>query len=621
MKVILVEFPWQAKKICENKDYHDYTILSADSEASYILKKNNHRYFDIHEFCNQENLWKKYKHITDNSLKITKILDKYLWKFDNRFKDLQWNLFDDLHFVFKRSYEQLYYYAESTSKLIERFNPSQITVADTENIKFTQQMLVDSNISLFKFLFHNLKESDKKIEIKYMRENSETIPGKFTNNFYKKFFNKVLIKKKLRNFYYKLDFYFNYFLTKPQYFSVGCFEIDYFKKLYPQESKRYICYNHEDINYANSKDEWKYFNDFCKELNSDREFKIFTNYREINFNNLFFEIVLQLSKSFDNFIKKYYKVKKIIEKTRPKCLIFRTMTPYESSNFIFRKICKDLKLPYVTWIHGGLHSYSLSGYDVTDFRFCQNHISYGIHLDEIINDEKSILNKLNLQKNHKVYPVGSLRFDYFIKKKKSKKILKKNNKFTILYTIGWADLRNNYSLGTNSKKISVKSAWKFQYQIIKLLQKYQHKYNIIVKDYPNPPNGNLWKSILRDLNAKNITYVSNQFSFTNLLHISDLNILPWTSTTFFESLYFDADIFCINEIIDINLFKDKLKNELFYFNNTTEYIKELDKYLEQGNFYKKKKENSRDYFINFKNLHKRDKLLSQALSQIIQERK
>ena len=43
-----------------------------------------------------------------------------------------------------------------TSQLIERFNPSQITVADTENIKFTQQILVDSNISLFKFLFHNL---------------------------------------------------------------------------------------------------------------------------------------------------------------------------------------------------------------------------------------------------------------------------------------------------------------------------------------------------------------------------------------------------------------------------------------------------------------------------------
>ena len=36
-------------------------------------------------------LWSKYKNITENSLQITKILDKYLWKFDNRFKNLQWN--------------------------------------------------------------------------------------------------------------------------------------------------------------------------------------------------------------------------------------------------------------------------------------------------------------------------------------------------------------------------------------------------------------------------------------------------------------------------------------------------------------------------------------------------
>ena len=121
---------------------------------------------------------------------------------------------------------------------------------------------------------------------------------------------------------------------------------------------------------------------------------------------------------------------------------------------------------------------------------------------------------------------------------------------------------------------------------------------------------------MRDLNAKNITYVSNQFSFTDLLNISDLNILPWTSTTFFESQYFEADIFCINEDIDINLFKDKLKNELFYFDNTTEYLKELDKYLDQGIFYKRKKENSKNYFINMKHFQKRDILLSQALAQI-----
>lgn len=73
--------------------------------------------------------------------------------------------------------------------------------------------------------------------------------------------------------------------------------------------------------------------------------------------------------------------------------------------------------------------------------------------------------------------------------------------------------------------------------------------------------------------------------------------------------------------IDLNIYKNKLKNELFYFSNMTEYIKELEKYLDQGIFYKRKKENSRDYFINYKHFAKRDKLLSQALSQIVQEKK
>ena len=77
MKIILVEFPWQAEKISEDKYFKNFTIVSTDPEASYILKKNNCHYFETHEFCDDENLWKKYKHISDNSLKITKILAQF----------------------------------------------------------------------------------------------------------------------------------------------------------------------------------------------------------------------------------------------------------------------------------------------------------------------------------------------------------------------------------------------------------------------------------------------------------------------------------------------------------------------------------------------------------------
>ena len=203
MKIILVEFPWQAIKISENKCFHNYIIVSTDPEASYILKKNKLKYFETEEFCNHDNLWSKYKDITENSLQITKILDKYLWKFDNRFKNLQWNFFNDFHFMFKISYDQLYYYAELISNLIQKFNPSEIVVADTENIKFDKQILIDSNISLLKFLFQNLVEDKKKITIKYISQNSK----KTSKNLLKK----ELILGKLRNIYFKLNFYFNYF--------------------------------------------------------------------------------------------------------------------------------------------------------------------------------------------------------------------------------------------------------------------------------------------------------------------------------------------------------------------------------------------------------------------------
>ena len=43
---------------------------------------------------------------------------------------------------------------------------------------------------------------------------------------------------------------------------------------------------------------------------------------------------------------------------------------------------------------------------------------------------------------------------------------------------------------------------------------------------------------------------------------------------------------------------------------------ELEKYLELGKFYNRKKTTSRNYFVNFNNIGKRNKLLDEALSQI-----
>ena len=124
----------------------------------------------------------------------------------------------------------------------------------------------------------------------------------------------------------------------------------------------------------------------------------------------------------------------------------------------------------------------------------------------------------------------------------------------------------------------------------------------------------LWKKVLKDIDADKVTYVSNEFTVNDLLRISDLNILPWISSTFFEALYFEADIFVIEEDVFEKAFELKLKNEIFYFENADKFKFNLERYLEEGNSCKYKKDLSKNYLLNFDALGNRDKLLNKILS-------
>ena len=180
--------------------------------------------------------------------------------------------------------------------------------------------------------------------------------------------------------------------------------------------------------------------------------------------------------------------------------------------------------------------------------------------------------------------------------------------------VGLLKKRNNLYFGRNREKFET-SNWEFLYDILNLLKKYQNKYNIIFKDYPKGYK-DMWKKIIKNINADKILYVSNEHTVNDLLRISDLNIMPWISTTFFESLYFNADIFTIEEDLFENALKPELRNEIFYFQNTKVFLTELEKYLDVGNFYTCKKKNSKNYFLHLDHLNKRDGLLNKSLSLV-----
>ena len=613
MRILLIEFSWHAQEIIKNKEYFKKdVIVSLNAEASYILKINQIPYFESYQFCNHKELWTRYKEITDRTIKITKFLDEALWNTDKRFKDLNWKFFNDYHYPLKISFDQLFYYSELISRLIEKFNPSEIIVAETKKILIEDDcFLINRRISVIKYLLKTLKGDDSKIKISFILQNkNEKSKFLFFANF------KNLIKTKLKNIYHKINFLIGYYFSKPKYLSIGCFEILSYKKLYPNQSRFFLNYHHNNSNRKKNIKDPNFFKNFTDYLRNETHFFDLIQHKNISFELIFNEILFKLTQQLDFFLKEHDKAKDIINRIKPRCVIFQTMSPFNSATVVFRKNCIDFKIPFVTWAHGGYGlTYSLSPYDVTDFRFCKNHISYGTHLKNLVLDNKCVLKQLEIQENQKIFPVGSCRLDYDNSKKNSKRILKGNNrKKTILFLMGYFSDRNQFYFGYKREKLET-LLWEFNYDILCLLKKYQKKYNIIFKDYPNGSQ-NLWKRVLKDINANEILYVSDEYTVNDLLRISDLNILPWVRTTFFEALYFDSDIFVIDENLFEKHFEGNLKDEIFYFNNAKKFLLEIEKYLETGNFYTCVKKNSKNYYLKLDSLNKRDELLNNALSKI-----
>ena len=618
MKIILVEFSWQAKEIINNKEsFKEDVIVSLDPESSYILRANKVSYLETYHVCDHKELWSKYKDITNRAIKISKVLDDVLWKEDKRFRDLNWKFFDDHHVPLKMFFDQLFYYSELISKLIERFNPSEIIVDDSNQILIDHEFKIKSQMSVIKFLLKSHGDNLNNIKINYFfSHQNKKLKNILSNNFSKLRISNIrnFIKTTGKNIYYKINFFINFYMSKPQYLSIGCTEISIYKKLYPNESGLFLSYRHNSTN-KNGLSDLTFFNSFINHLRNKTDFYDLIKHKNISFELIFHEILLKLVQYRNFLLDEFYKANRILNRIKPSCVVFQSTNPFYSPNVTFRKACNDLKIPFAIWAHGGYGaSYSYPMYDTTDFRFCKNHISYGPFLIDSIKDKKSILKKLEFHENYNILPVGSIQLDYINKNKNSNKIFKPNEKKTILFLMGAMLNRNRFYFGKNREKY-VTSLWEFQYDVLNLLKKYQKKYNIILKDYPMGRKS-LWKKVLKDINADDISYISGERSVNELLRVSDLNIMPWISTTFFEALYFNADIFVIEEDLFDKTLEQELKTEIFYFKNEKNFLSELEKYLNAGNFYTCDKKYSKNYFLKLDYLNKRDRLLSKALAQI-----
>ena len=226
----------------------------------------------------------------------------------------------------------------------------------------------------------------------------------------------------------------NCYANKPKYLSIGSVEVLSYQKLYPKESNLFLYYRCKSSKMQKKINNSFFFKNFMDCLRNETNFYDLIKHEKVSFKLIFHEVLLKLTNQLDFLLKEYGKAKKIINRIKPESVIFETMSPTNFETVVFRKSCIENKIPFATWQHGGFGlTYSLFAYDVTDFRLCKNHISWGSYLEDLIKSDKCILKRLEFHKDHKILPVGSPRFDYDNSKQGSKKILKTNNKQTILF--------------------------------------------------------------------------------------------------------------------------------------------------------------------------------------------
>ena len=529
------------------------------------------------------------------------MIDQELLKIDKNFDQLNWKIFNDFHYCIKRTYDQLIYYSELLSTLIEKFPVKEIVLSQNSHIIFDKNKLISSEISVFETLTKFYKNR-KKISFSLMDDRKKI----------KSINQKIKIKDLLINLHNYLKFNYYLIFKKPKFFSIKCFEIDYFNKLYPKF--KYKILNHNYDNYF-SADYYK-LEGLIKNLIENKEFNLLMEYKNFDFRKIFEQQIKKITYDFSYLLKEYQKNKKYFLKNKPKVFIFGSSNPFYLPNIYYRKIAIDLNIPSAIWVHGGNGgTKSLTGNDILDYRFCKNHISYGKHLSEYMGNIKYGLNrykKFFWNKDFNFFSIGSPKMDFQFSK--SKKINFLNQKKTIVFFTGGITNRNHYYFGNERPDIK-NSFWKLNSKITRIFSKYQEKYNFIIKDYAVGQK-KLWEKMLHDTNSQKIKYISDKYSVVDIAKYSDLIILPWFSTTFFESLYSDADIFLL-EKESIDEFKTKkFMDEVNFFDNESLFLNQIEKYLQNDLFIKKNKTFLRDFFLNLSGYNKRDYYLEDALKRI-----
>ena len=590
-------------------------IVSTNYIVSNLLQKKKIKFIELVNFYNSK---KKYEDHLKESLEIPKLLKKSLFDNYKEFADIKWNIFEDFFYQIKICYDQTYYYTNCLDKLINKYKPKIIYIKHEHQLNFSDDFLFSQNHSI---LYHILINQKKNFKIKLF---NKVFIYKKTND-YSINYNKI--KNKIR--YYLLEkfkFQYRQNYKNNNIISLGSNEVNEFLKKYPDLKKNIIELRFQENKFTKG-DYKRKSQKFINELknNSYLKEKFFIN--SFNVTKIFIDQISEITRTFKDINNKFNYFSNLIRKENTKLIIFLTMAPFNNQNIVFNKICDLKKIKKVTWTHGGYCSLDLTGFDVTDFKSCQNHFSYGAYLKEIINNKKFLPKKV-FKKKYQSFNVGSPYINnYFDPLKKNKNKLKQ-----IIFVRGLLYAYNTlyFPLGSNKQQIRhrVNCSNNLNIEILNALKKFQYDYEIIFKLYPVyeveldkigflGSDLNYWRRFLINNGMDNIKLVSNEKPLHKLFDNNQLVILPWLSTTFFQALPFKNEIFLYDDASYNRFFQTK-DSEINHFDDKKKFLTSLKSFLPKFKYTKtKNNNNAKKYFLNGNKITNIKKDFDNAVAKIL----
>lgn len=590
--ILFIENKEDVEVIEELKRNEEFLIISLDPEVTYTLEKKGLIFKVQDDYFSFDEYLKLGLESFDKVEKFCKYCDFFLQENIGFLKENKLNLASYHYYCFKILFDVLVSKIFVLKKIIEKENPRRIYFFDNnisesidEGLYFKEKSPYNEVLKILcKYYNINCKEftTRKEKDISQIAEPPINKTINFIFDIYRMFRKTYDI---LSGKYKELPVIF---MTFPGY------DLSYVAKLIKKENMaKILCFDPESgkkpqfiflswekvkaLNYDKTISENINLLKIWQNLSKDKEFRGFFMLDNIDT----FPIAEQKMKYFFTvFVKAlinlYISSFELFKTYKPK--VFFAPFIVRARMLVVAEAARKNNIPLAVYQHGGVYGYSNCKINrETDFQYCDYYISFGEGVKRRLQNSRANIISVGSFLLNDLRKMNTMKNGMKIKKK-----LGINKKRKIVVYVMNPIYRNwnyiDYTYYTDHECFNV------QRKIIDIFAKHS-KYQYILKVFPIYNEKDPIVPYVNDKKNKNFEIVYD-VSFREILPCADLIVMDAVSTPLLEALTTSQ------KIMIYDLFKgtfsdaiEILKKRAYYSRDIDEYLKELDRALEEGDFF------------------------------------